>query len=790
MDLHPLDTIRGKILDGDKAGALALLRAHLKSSPYAYSWLLFSSASTAGKAAGAFVQWQPLVGDDPFALSLYLVCAREYLRQGSTNPAQLSEAKKVLEAAVRTPLVGGVDALQLLEEGVLPTMVSAGLLTAGQAASQLAESKGAFFDSQRVLLSEGEWPMRVRTGATEALVGRDADDEDESERRRLWSVLLQRMFNTYIRNVERRDAEDRSAAAKKWALKAAHQLRRIQLAMKQALDQCPKSDPLAVHYIMYVASASGSIATAKEALQQILSRTGTNLSSSPALLALQVGMEHCATVHDLFDNISRHTTSAITTPCTTSVTSRSQQGFAVQQFDAKNDLKVKKAFRDVGKQQDRIFDNLSTDASDKSTTVDWSAVGAEMRRFYTSWMQLEHGQLVSTQLATEVGKRATQRMLKVLAREEEGQAFMSPEDENRSGDETPVVGTKRVRDTPGVYADVSHGAGPPTVYTAAQLFGAEVKLHSALGDTIRAKDTAASASQALLGSNYRGTASSRFDEAKSRNVPMGLADSLFRQQILTERRAGIDTASTFFAQSLYRRGGLFGQQHSLNKNTSVVHLEAKFRPVGGMALYPLAQGKALVWGRILEDGAAMDDRFADDSGQWLRPEILLKRRRIEPITLGTDSCCNLTAPCGCAAQWVPMTELPPNPIENRMKSTDQGVDFCAPRAMKGTVAHDLVVDKRTILRLRRECDRRGMEQGRDKAAYNDQFIKNLPGSLFRVAQAVPSDTTGVGFAANVSVLWLLDDITKRVLNLQEKVPKITKANPDAALGAFASTQGR
>eukprot|EP00658_Telonema_sp_P-2_P031256 TRINITY_DN23434_c0_g1_i1.p1 TRINITY_DN23434_c0_g1~~TRINITY_DN23434_c0_g1_i1.p1 ORF type:complete len:132 (+),score=20.29 TRINITY_DN23434_c0_g1_i1:207-602(+) len=118
-------------------------------------------------------------------------------------------------------------------------------------------------------------------------------------------------------------------------------------------------------------------------------------------------------------------------------------------------------------------------------------------------------------------------MLKVLAREEEGQSLLSPNDENRSGDEATVVGTKRARDTAGVYAEVSHGAGPPTVYTAAQLFGAEVKLHSALGDTIRAKDTAASASQALLGSNYRGTASGRFDRAKSRNVPMGLADSLF-----------------------------------------------------------------------------------------------------------------------------------------------------------------------------------------------------------------------------------------------------------------------
>lgn len=789
--LHPLDAIRNKLSEGDKPGALGLLKAHLVTSPYAYSWMLFGKANTPSGATNPFLppfpRWHPLVGDDPYSLSLYLLCARECLRQGASNPAQLTQAKSVLEAAVRTPLLGGVDALQLLEEAVVPSLVSAGLVPPAQAVALVAESKGAFYESQRVLLSEGEWPMRVRTGSTELLVGRDAEDEDEGERLRAWSTLLQRMFATYTAHAEKRDDGD-AVTAKKWSLKAAHQLRRIQLAMKQALDQCPKADPLAVHYVLFVGCATGSVVKAREALQQVLSRTGSNLASSPCLLALQVGLEKCASIQDLFASIGRHAAGASADDLVgSSVSCRSQQGFGSQMFDVCGDVKAKKAIRDVGKQQDKAFEAAAT--TNTGDGVNWGAIASEIRNFYSSWIQLEHGQLLSTQLATEVGRRATQRMLKVISQEEMQQAALSSLHHD-GDDEGAVIGEKRPRATEVACAEVAPSSGPSSLISASNLFAAEVRLHSSLGDTIRAKDTAASSIQTILGSDHRGGGGS--EGSRLAAVPMGLADTLFRQQLVTERKAGINTAPTYLAHSLYRRGDMFGQRHNLNNTTSVMHLEAKFRPVGGMALYPLGGGKELLWGRLLDDAFAMEDRFADDSGQWLRPEILLKRRRIEPVSLESGGCssCSLTVPCGCA-RWVPIPQLPQNPPEHRIKVLDQGnsADLCAPRAMRGTLAHNLVVDKRTVLRLRRELDRRALEEGRDKATFNEQMIENLPGSLFRVAQAVPPDTEGVGnFVANVSVMWLLDTITGRSLDL--KVPVVTKANPNAALGALAPAQTR
>lgn len=847
--------------------ANSLLKTFLRQSPYAAAWQLFLTAhelSTSSPLPDAVHQeWLQAVGMDCGAARLYAAVSRHIAgpkrlmailsaaaaanANGSSGQQQqlpsgeqqrlaaLGKAKYILELALVTPMeeldevakayepiagaaleaVGGGGSSSL-GGGLGGGASGMGIGVGGGAAHLMTPQLRRRFEAAKAIFdAEGAWPQRHHSSpGTAAHV-------------RQWSAALQRLFSTYVTlatYTSSATSNDNNTlqpprpfpfastvehcvsllAPEEAAQLRNTQLRRIHLAMRQALAQCPNEPILLIHYCAFVACATNSTEEARKALVAHLVATptasATNNSTSdsgvpplplfsPALAAMAIALTKIESAADLFTLLKSAAAPSVIAGAKSSL-----------------DLTVvanRKRFREYcnlakeGKEHGEDGDDSNKKAELTGTALvrrpQDASTAASRWHVYAEWLEVECHHIDSRAVAGTIASKGFEQL--------------------RAAAET--------YDTPSV--------------DALALFAHRAhRMHSAHGDPERAQQVA---------------------EVLVRHLSQQTMETVGEMRNKTGRRLASAPVNTLReACALLPMGGVWGHSDASSSATGIApaasssasslidHPEAASYINGGRAqregasalaiatahsrglgpMLPLLSPAEAQWAVIVSDAHEATRRYADDTE--VPNEMKCRFHRLGqampwgPNAAPDDGLCadplfvyevteeemaaavaaakekesDDAAEDGRAAAPAPLAPLssstvngwrpfvpPPNAEMAKMSAEDPDSDAIrAPFSLRGYGDRAIVVDERTALRQEREAALRAAEGG-GAAKSAASALDHLPSKVVRLMKRIPPTVEINMRIASADSAWLLANAFSNIALEWEAFKEANRKNSEA-----------
>lgn len=316
--IHPIDLVTNHLFSTPPMikEAADTLKGFLRHSPYALAWQLYITIHelTATQLEDRLhMDWLKSVGMDVGAARLYLAAARHIVSPSRVFSSpdgrfkSLHTAKTLLEFALVTPMDEMDEVAKAYEPIALATEESSIVRGAGGSMTLPPHLKRRYDAALSIFEFEGPWPTRHHSST-------------QATHCKRWSATFQKMFSTYVTLATMSLPSPQpfpSTVQLNASLLSAEelqqlkdtQLRRISLAMRQAIEQCPNEEILLINYCAFVAAVTNSTENARAALIAHLAAQGHHASvMSPAIAALSVALNKISSPSDLFQLLTSSTT--------------------------------------------------------------------------------------------------------------------------------------------------------------------------------------------------------------------------------------------------------------------------------------------------------------------------------------------------------------------------------------------------------------------------------------------------------------------------------------------------